>query len=376
MRMRLSIICLTAGLFLLQGVHGQELESSAACADCHVQAVIEWQTSRHALSTAATNPFYAAMLRWAAAVDDEAQDKCDVCHVPVKSLASTAEMARQLEDEGVTCDVCHATQPHGKWLRLHTAGVKLGPSHDAVSVVHASQFSEHLVSSRQCLTCHANLESAHGFAFCSTQKEYLASSFSKKGVTCQDCHMPAMEGKTAELGKIRQVHSHRFYGGYNPEILLNCAALELVVSREETQLALAVKVKNRTVGHALPTGSPMRAVYLSLKALDRDGTLIWQNYQSNPLLEDPDAVFMRLLEDEAGRAPAPPWLASRVRFDQRLQPDEVRELSYDIPAANVATISAVLQYRLAPPAILQKLNLYDESLSTIVTIAAARYDLE
>ncbi|MBN1561163.1 hypothetical protein JW998_12995 [candidate division KSB1 bacterium] len=367
MRMRIPLLCLTTVALLLTGVSAQELESSEACADCHVQAVADWRTSRHALSTAATNPFYAAMLKWATSSDGQPQENCDLCHMPARSLAA----APRLENEGVTCDVCHATEPDGKWLRVNPSGVKFGPYDDAVSVVHESQFSEHLVSSRQCLTCHGNLASAHGFAFCSTQKEYLSSSFSKQGITCQDCHMPSIQGVTAELGKIRQVHSHKFYGGYNPEILRNCAKIELEVRGDSTELTIAVKVINRTVGHALPTGSPMRAVYLSLRALDANGKVIWQNYATNPLLEDPDAVFMRLLEDEAGR-PAPPWLATHIKFDQRLQPDETRELLYRISGLNVADIFATLYYRLAPPALLQKLNLDIEPYSNVVTIATAQ----
>jgi len=373
MRIWVSVFWLTAGLCLLNNSFAQELESYESCANCHVQVVADWKTSRHALSTAATNPFYAAMLNWAnESSGGQAGEQCDLCHVPAKSLASTPELVDQLEDEGVSCDICHATQPDGKWLRVNPAGIKYGPYGDAISVTHTSQFSEHVVSSRQCLICHANLESAHGFAFCSTQQEYLKSSYSKKGVTCQDCHMPAIEGKAAELGKIRQVHSHKFYGGYNPEIVRNCATLTVDIKGDSVQLEIAIKVTNRTVGHALPTGSPMRSVYLAIQALDANGQVVWQNYTTNPLQEDPDAVFMRLLEDENGQAPVPPWQASKIRFDQRLKPDETRELLYHIPGQHVATIFATLNYRLAPPALLKKLDLDIPPYSNVVTIATAQ----
>jgi len=377
MRIRVSLLCLANSLFFFNIVVAQELDSYQTCADCHVQNVADWRTSRHAASTAGTNPFYDAMLKWAnESTDGEAQDKCDRCHVPVKSLASTQEVADRLAHEGVTCDVCHATQPDGKWLKVNPSGVKYGPHKDAISIAHESEFSEHLVSSRQCLTCHANLESAHGFAFCSTQKEYLKSSFYKKDVTCQDCHMPTIEGKTAELGKIRRVHSHKFYGGYNPEILLNCASLDMTVSGDTTDLTIDIAVTNRTVGHALPTGSPMRSVYLTLQALDVNGDVVWQNYRTNPLVDDPDAVFMRLLESESGMAPVPPWLATKIKFDQRLKPDETRKLSYEIPGQHVASILATLNYRLAPPELLTKLNIDVEPFSNVVTIATAQYALK
>lgn len=373
MRIWISIFCLIVILFI-NFVFSQELESYKNCAECHIQNVADWKTSRHAQSTAGTNPFYAAMRTWAIqSGDGAAQAHCDRCHIPVFTLSSTPEVAGRLAPEGVTCDVCHATRPDRNWLVVNSSGVKFGPYVDAVSVVHQSQFSEFLVSSRQCLTCHANLESAHGFAFCSTQKEYLASSFSKKGVTCQDCHMPSIEGKTAELGKIRQVYSHKFYGGYSPEILRNCASLELSAQGDTTQLTAVVRVTNRTVGHALPTGSPLRSVYLSLTALDADSNVLWQNYAVNPLLEDSKAVFMRVLEDAQGQAPVPPWLATKVKSDQRLEPDEIRELTYSIPGRNVVSLSATLNYRLAPSVLLKKLNLDFAPYSNIVTIATAQY---
>ncbi len=369
--------CLVLVLLSMNSVFAQELESADNCAECHVQSVADWKTSRHANSTADSNPFYAAMLKWAnESTNGQAQAECDQCHVPVKSLVSTPELAERLAPEGVTCDICHATQPDRNWLAVGPAGVKYGPYKDAISVVHESEYSEHLVSSRQCLTCHANLESAHGFAFCSTQKEYLNSSFYDKGVTCQDCHMPAIEGKAAELGKIRQVHSHKFYGGYNPELLTNCAFINLSVSGDSTLLAIDVKVTNRTVGHALPTGSPMRSVYLSLKALDETDNVVWENYTVNPLDEDPDAVFMRLLQNDSGQAPVPPWLASSIKFDQRLKPDETRQLSYEITGTRVVSIIATLNYRLAPPELLKKLSLNVEPYSNVVTIATAKYTLK
>ncbi len=313
------------------------------------------------------------MLAWAnESTNGQAQQECNRCHVPVASLDVEPVIVDRLAHEGVTCDVCHATQPTGKgrdaWLRVVKGNIKFGPFEDAISIAHESQFSEHLISSDHCLTCHSNLQSAHGFAFCSTEQEYKQSSFAKQGVTCQDCHMPATEGLAAELGKIREVHSHQFYGGYNADILTNCATLDLNVQVDSTYMIARIDVTNKTGGHSLPTGSPMRAVYLTVQALNEDGDVLWQNYKTNPVVEDTQAVFMRLLQDDAGNAPVPPWLSTSVRFDQRLQPDETRSLSYEMPRDSVATVSASLTYRLAPPALLKRLNLLEPPYNSTVTI--------
>ncbi len=352
-------------------INAQEFQSSRDCAECHVNIAQEWMTSRHAASTAAANPFYAAMLQWAnKASDGQAEQKCGRCHAPVKYLDVTQETMTRLAGEGVTCDVCHATKASGGWLELGQENVKYGPYQDAISVVHKSEFSSFLVSNDQCLTCHSNLKSEHGFSFCSTEQEFRKSSFYKSGVTCQDCHMPSLKSKAAELGKMRKIHSHAFYGGYNSEILHNCALLSIDAKGDSALLTVKVAVQNKTVGHALPTGSPMRAVYLTLKALDADGNVVWQNFLNNPLKEDPQAVFMRLLQNKEGKAPAPPWDASAVKFDQRLDPNETRILEYRLSGVHAQRIVAELYYRLAPPALIKKLNIDNDIYAAPVLIAS------
>ena len=103
---------------------------------------------------------------------------------------------------------------------------------------------------------------------------------------------------------------------------------------------------------------------------------IWQNYKTNPLQEDPDAVFMRLLENDQGQALVPPWLATNVKFDQRLKPDETRQLFYNFPNPGGATIVATLYYRLAPPGLLTKLDLNREPFSNVVTISSESYTIK
>ncbi len=368
-------LLLIPGLFNI--LVSQEMQSFRDCQECHTAIVQEWQSSRHAASTAEANPFYAAMLQWAnKSSDGQAEEKCNKCHSPVSMIATTEETVNNMVHEGVSCDVCHATQPSGNWLKLGEENVKYGPYQDPISVTHESRYSRFLVSNKQCLICHANLETAHGLGFCSTDKEYKQSSFFKSGVTCQDCHMPAVKSRATELGKIRNIHSHKFYGGYNTEILHNSVSLSISAEGDSTFLAVQVTIRNKTAGHALPTGSPMRSVYLKLRALDENGNIVWQNFLANPVKEDPQAVFMRLLENEAGKAPVPPWEAVTVRFDQRLKPDETRTLDYLLSDTPAKKIIAELYYRLAPPALVKKLNLESRVYGTPLLIASESISLK
>ena len=350
--------------------HAQGITSAKECQECHKDIYAEWNTSRHAASNAALNPFYAAMLEWAnKASNNKLETQCEKCHEPAKSLVMDPLLIKSTVKQGVTCDVCHATktvnQNKGSWFELQPGNVKYGPIEDAVSNSHECVYSPAHKESSFCLTCHSNAETPHGISFCSTEKEYKQSSFAKHGVSCQDCHMPSVEGKAAFLGKIRdEIHSHKFYGGYTDNFLRDCADLDFEINPNNEKINIKIKVTNKTVGHALPTGSPMRMVLLSLEARDKDNNAVWKNWYSNPLLEDSQSVFMRLLEDKNGNAPVPPWEAARERYDQRLLPDESRILEYQFSDTSAVRLVATLTYRLAPPPLLKKLGITDELYTT------------
>jgi len=361
---------------------GQSFQSAEHCRDCHSGAYAEWKVSRHSVSTAAKNPLYSAMLQWAKRTGtDELAEQCRKCHEPVSTFNLTSGKEQQITQEGVTCDVCHATKLSGKgkerWYEPTLSNAKLGPIKDAVSSEHACEYSPVHEKAEFCLTCHGAAQTPSGIGFCSTEDEWMASPFAKKKVTCQDCHMPATEGKAAPLGKVRdKIHSHAFYGGYSKTLLHNCAEVKLSVSGEGQIKKVCVQVTNQTAGHALPTGSPMRMVVLTLVAKDSLQQPVWKNWYVNPLEEDTQAVFMRLLEDKNGRAPVPPWEAARQRFDQRLLPDKPVKLEYEISEATAVAVEATLSYLLAPPSLIAKLGITEEIYSTLKTITTAIVSLK
>ena len=335
----------------------QSFEPASECASCHERINSEWRESRHAHSSAQNNPIYAAMLSWAG--DAEMGATCGKCHEPIATLTAADDPLRH---EGVTCDFCHATKltvTGGRtWFEPGPANSKYGPWDDAISSSHACIQSTLHSQSSFCLACHGNSENVHGVTFCSTGLEYQRSSFARKGVSCQDCHMPAIEGKAAPTGKLRQaVHKHQFYGAYDEEMLRDCATLEIDATQNGESVSVWIRLTNQSVGHHLPTGTPMRMVLLKVEALDAGGNLLWTNYRTNPLKEDPGAVLMKLLQDDQGRAPVPPWEAVSERFDQRLRADEVRELHYAFSDSAAVEIKAVLTHRLAPPPLIDRFGL-------------------
>ena len=363
-------------------VFSRDVRNASDCSECHSKIYAEWKTSRHALSGAQTNPLYAKMAAWASkSKGKETGDSCKRCHEPIRFLNLSSATVEQIANEGVTCDVCHATRLVSEnsqmWFEVVPGNIKFGPFKDALPAVHNFEFSAQISESSFCLSCHSNSDNIHGVTFCSTGDEWQKSSFAKNDVTCQNCHMPGLEGKVAPLGKMRdQLHSHVFYGGYSQEMLNECADIDIRAKRVGNSVQVEIAVKNHTVGHALPTGSPMRMVILSVEAQDSSGLPVWKNYYQNPLKEDRQAVFMRLLQDKNGNAPVPPWEAVGEKFDRRLKADEERTLTYQFTDTSAVFIQADLNYRLAPPPLLKKLGITDEQYTKVRLITKKRVTID
>jgi len=359
----------------------QTIESAEYCGECHVQNFVDWKHSRHANSTRTNNPFFAKMYQKAnQETEGQAADRCLKCHEPVRFMGVPEITAESLVHEGLTCDICHAAKRTGRgkdaWFELQPGNVKFGPYKDGISSEHECEYHPDILTADHCLVCHGTETNAHGIAFCSTENEYKNSSYAKSDVTCQDCHMPVSVGKVAELGKIRQIASHEFLGGYDESFLKDCASVQLNAHNTDNGINLIIEITNETVGHALPTGSPLRVVYLEITAFDAEENIVWKNFKTDPIVEDPQTVFMRLLEDDQANAPVPPWRATHVRFDQRLQPDETRLLEYEFPGIAISRFEAVLKYRLLPPAIAAQMGLNDPPYTTALTITEANTNVQ
>ncbi len=204
----------------------------------------------------------------------------------------------------------------------------------------------------------ANPDPATGFPEQSTFDEWKASAYAAGGVaapqfggnkvvveTCQDCHMPDVSGKDANLGRTRTDVPHHTFAGANtfiPAVLphhpafgaeVDAAALNqgIVSSTDMLRKAatvsgtlgggnLTVRVSNES-GHKLPTGYPEgRRMWLHVRALDDDRNVVFESgryifssatlsgYGAAPLDLDYDAN-LQVWEAEQGISPA---LAAQV----------------------------------------------------------------
>lgn len=307
------------------------------CAACHAVQLGQWQASRHADSLA--SPLYRGMREWARAdAGDEVAGRCATCH----SLADPAGGGRT---GAVVCEACHQASDAGSGpasLAIDRA-LPVAAARN-VEAPHPLVADTALSSGGRCLACHAELKNPAGVAVCTTGPEVAGRA---GGPGCVTCHMPDA--------------SHEFAGA-TPRLLARAA--QLFVDRRGGEVV--VSVINRGAGHALPTGSALRAVRLDVEFRDGSGTLLGSNQA------DPAATFARVLRDAEGNVPVPPWRAAAIARDSRLSPGERRAFTYPLPRG-AAAVTARLVYRRAPAPILERFGIAPEG--PFAPIEMARFEL-
>ena len=209
--------------------------SSGQCQACHPALWNEWKKSHHAISY--TNPEVRKLS------SDFRQKECQDCHLPrpiFETGLTKPPLPRQSRpDEGVDCLTCHM-RPDGRILGVHT-----NPKAGCKPLAEPS-----LASVALCKTCHNQHK---------TTDQWAASPFAKKGVSCNDCHMPKIEGKPGR-------RSHLVKGAHDLATLKSAARLGVRLEKYK----VLVEVENKGAGHNLPTEERHRAVDVIYRILPAD----------------------------------------------------------------------------------------------------------
>ncbi|MBF0425363.1 MAG: cytochrome c family protein [Magnetococcales bacterium] len=380
------LVALTCGMLVMGGVAqvssawaGKERPPlqqipSAVCGECHQEIFHEWQGSVHARSSAIHDPLHAAMYRMM--IGDPTQEgvknpktgtypECLQCHTPNAARDGKTKLdALPAYEEGVNCVGCHTVEAfHGVKgedgkLRLgsaaytysdkkvqgpygahhgQTPALAPGAAENAQPTINPYPHAQNgtlFQSSGICLGCHEQHNNPHGLPLCATGPELVAAG---QVTTCQSCHMPTVKGHA----------NHTMAGGHDPAMLKRGVTLDLTTRLEGEQIAATITLRNNLI-HNFPTGAPFRWVALRVTALDAQGQVSWKSAQENPIKEDPQAMLMLKLTDAQGQ-PVPPAMATTLVADTRLKPREERKLEYKIPAKEVKTVRAELQYGLLLP---------------------------
>jgi hypothetical protein len=198
--------------------------------------------------------------------------RCNVCHFPQPFALpdrATAEVTKpaprqEAQGEGITCAACHLT-PEGKIRGPHQ-----------VAAPHETVVDARIASSEMCAYCHALGKRVPG----KQTQTYLEwrDDFAGPGLgtqQCQDCHMPRTQRRTAEDADVpvRAVARHLWTGGHSGQ-RLGSALSVVLVQPQQSGAGLEVHVVNVGAGHSVPTGSNRRAIYLQARVLDRAGKVV------------------------------------------------------------------------------------------------------
>ena len=214
-------------------------------------------------------------------------------------------------DAGVHCDTCHKvkdvdmTKPAGFGSRLvvHRPGepgrtvfewdpVYYGPIIDVPNVAMAASPQEKFNQSVFCAGCHEHEQPAlvpdttldttkwpEGLPIQSTYTEWESGPFNNPDTPCQWCHMPSYVDKTNAVDiatvenqsitfgfprPVEDVRQHIFRSPFEGEPRLIDTAVHLSIQTELSgdTLEVSTSVANVGCGHAIPTGEPMRAMYV------------------------------------------------------------------------------------------------------------------
>jgi hypothetical protein len=352
--------------------------SAEVCGSCHKEIYAEWKGSMHAQSTALNDPIHGAFYR--KVVGDPREEGVSVkgkypvclrCHAPNAAMQKKTRLdATPAFNEGVNCVFCHTIsaykgteKPDGK-LQLGQAAYAVStttlhsPSGKNYSTAPKPENSTAITedfhpfpmtggksalykSSEVCMGCHDRRNNFHGVPLCATGTEIADS---KSFAACQSCHMGTVNGHA----------DHSMMGGHDGNMVRRAVIMNMQTTLQDGQHLTTISMINK-LPHKFPTGAPFRNAYLKVTAYDSSGNVLWQNFKTHPIKEDPKAVLLYKLGDEAGN-PAMPPKATQVLDDSRLVPNQERLIEYKIPAEKVAVIRAELLYHLLLPKLVTQLD--------------------
>ena len=266
-------------------------ERPAACASCHVD--IARQHEQAMMSQAYTHHWDEIEYFQLAVPHAEKDPKvagvkagCNGCHAPISFLAGDVPpplpSAKSRANESVTCDLCHTvtgfegdTPFNYNWVS-EPGKIKQGPRDGIESPHHVTRRNDFLRSADFCGTCH-NEKSPYGAWVKATHLEWKENWHGKKGIACQECHMPPASGRSARMGSdLPDMRQHLFHGAHDPGKLSGVIEVRIHPDVREADPGETVKLTavfvNAKAGHKVPSGSAEeRVLWAHVTATDAKG---------------------------------------------------------------------------------------------------------
>lgn len=345
-----------------------------ACAQCHSEQFDAWKESLHA------HAYSSGMVGQFPGMGHAAGNECLECHAPlaeqsypdVGTMLKSVQLSLEhregfdadavLESEsksgslplrhsGVSCAVCHVRG----WKRFGppprangTVGFQNTPTHSGFTATKAFEDSQF------CARCHQFPQSAaiNGKPLENTVFEWEQSDFSRRGISCQQCHMPDRK--------------HEFRGIHDPEMVRK--GLNIKLSRQEKDAVLTMT--STWIGHAFPTYVTPKVIILA-EAENQDGKVVkhwvweivrevefrggWQETQDTRLMPGETREFV------ASQMPAE---AVSIRYKVAVIPDHFYKGVYkNLLSGNLTTVAREHLQKAVSHADSNDYLLYEEKLN-------------
>jgi hypothetical protein len=222
------------------------------CGSCHPVQYEDWRGSIHARSM---GPGVAGQLVEMARRDPTGARACLGCHAPLAEqapvtrgadgLAPNPAFDPALQREGIVCASCHVRQHQrfGPPPRPDALGARV-PREQLPH--NGATYTTAYLRAEFCAACHQfgpSGLSLNGKPLENTYAEWRTSPAARRGVQCQDCHMPDRR--------------HRWRGIHDPEMVKSgvkvAVTLERARHRPGQRVRATVTVASVNVGHYFPT---------------------------------------------------------------------------------------------------------------------------
>jgi hypothetical protein len=224
----------------------------ADCGVCHSLQFEDWKTGWHAKSM---GPGIAGQLVEMHKSDPVGARSCSTCHAPLaeqaehmagpSGLVPNPAFDPALRQQGLVCAGCHV-RGHQRFGPPRRGGTRpSGPIPDALPHDGFTASSAFL-RSEFCASCHQFTPGGlalNGKLLENTFEEWRTSGAAKRGLQCQDCHMPDRR--------------HLWRGIHDPEMVKSGVTITLRVGRAHYRpgdwLRATLTLANTGVGHYFPT---------------------------------------------------------------------------------------------------------------------------
>jgi len=279
-----------------------------SCGTCHPLQYGDWSRSVHAT---ASGPGIAGQLVEMWSSDPASASGCYACHAPLAEqrpfirapagFEKNPDYDPALADKGAPCAACHV-RGHERFGPPRRDG-SLGSRAPRETLPHRGVTrTRAFLTAEFCRGCHQfapNGPALNGKLLQDTYVEWKASPFARRGVQCQDCHMPDRR--------------HQWRGIHDPDMVRS--GLTITARTDAARYgpgdwaSLILTVTSTRVGHAFPTYVTPRVI-MRIELIDRDGQPV------------PGSRVEQVIAREVSLD------LSREVFDTRLRPGQSATLAY------------------------------------------------